>query len=73
MWYQVVPDSESRVRHWQEVCGFTNLMFSGHECVTTKPIDPFVGTAIKALPHLAELLDTSPEGFHSEKEAIEWQ
>lgn len=31
------------------------------------------GTAIDALPHMHALLDTRPEGFHSEEEAIEWQ
>lgn len=31
------------------------------------------GTAIDALPHMHTLLDSRPEGFHSEEDAIEWQ
>ncbi|KAN0091558.1 Alpha/Beta hydrolase fold [Tylopilus felleus] len=35
-------------------------------------LDVVEGTAIDALPHMHALLDTRPEGFHSEEEAIEW-
>ncbi|KAF8838027.1 protein phosphatase methylesterase [Paxillus ammoniavirescens] len=35
-------------------------------------LDVVEGTAIEALPHMHALLDTRPEGFHSEEEAIEW-
>ncbi|KAF9231023.1 Alpha/Beta hydrolase protein [Melanogaster broomeanus] len=35
-------------------------------------LDVVEGTAIDALPHMHALLDTRPEGFHSEEDAIEW-
>ncbi|KIK88461.1 hypothetical protein PAXRUDRAFT_831805 [Paxillus rubicundulus Ve08.2h10] len=35
-------------------------------------LDVVEGTAIEALPHMHALLDTRPEGFHSEEEAIKW-
>jgi len=35
-------------------------------------LDVVEGTAIDALPHMHALLDSRPEGFRSEEEAIEW-
>ncbi|KAF9219472.1 alpha/beta-hydrolase [Gyrodon lividus] len=35
-------------------------------------LDVVEGTAIDALPHMRALLDSRPEGFYSEEEAIEW-
>lgn len=42
-------------------------------CAIHHLLIPPQGTAIDALPHMHALLDTRPEGFHSEEEAIEWQ
>ncbi|GAB1524452.1 Protein phosphatase methylesterase 1 [Rhizoctonia solani] len=54
------------------VHGCPSLLEKGYRVSGVAVLDVVEGSAMEALPHMHKLLDSRPDGFASQEEAIEW-
>jgi hypothetical protein len=50
-----------------------NLIEKGYHVGGVAVLDVVEGSAIEALPYMQQLLESRPEGFSSQEQAVEWQ